>query len=400
MLMRRVPSSEPNDWSRLLDARRAERAPLLDLIEQNPTRVGLVSVGTAEIAAFASPEMARYDPDARGAPAAREAIARYYGERGLSVAADAIVLVSGTSEAYAHLFRVLCDPGDEVLAPAPGYPLLEPLAALEGVRLGRYRLSYDGRWHLDLDSLERGIGPRTRAVIVIEPNHPTGSWLDPDDRAALERVCSRHGLAIVSDEVFGDFPWPESAHRAPARAPGARLPSLIESRAVPTFTLSGLSKLCGMPQMKLGWIVVGGPDQERDQALRDLEWIADLFLSVSTPVQLALPRLLEARHAFGAAVRERLQVNLGRVEAMVRARPELTVFRAAGGWVASLRLPATRTEDEWALELLRRDVVVHPGHFYDFAEAPVIVVSLITLPETFGAGCDRLEALLADSPGA
>ena len=263
------------------------------------------------------------------------------------------MLTASTSESYAHLFRLLADPGGVFLVPSPSYPLFEPLAALEGVSLRPYRLAYDGAWHLDAHSLEEAFAADVRGVIVVQPNHPTGSCLDAQERALLETLCERHGAAIVADEVFGDFPRPGRS---------APLPSLVGEARVPTFVLSGLSKVCGMPQMKLGWIVAGGREAARDEALRGLEWIADLFLSVSTPVQVALPRCWPRAGAFQRRVRERLATNLGAARRAGRAPPGAGACSPAqGGWAAVLRVPRQRSEEDWALGLLRRDVVVHPG---------------------------------------
>ena len=321
---------------------------------------------------------------------AREAVAAYHAARagGRTIDPSRVFLTASTSEAYAHLFRLLCDPQDEILVPRPSYPLLEPLARLVHAELRDYRLVYDGRWRLDLDSLEASIGPRTRAVVVIEPNNPTGSLLSGPERSRVEAICAERGLAILSDEVFGDFPWPPRVDV---------LPSWCGARAVPTFVLGGISKLCGLPQMKLGWIAVGGPEPELWDALQGLEWIADLFLSVGSPVQAALPRLLEARRVFQPRVRERLRSNLETVRAFTARRPEFQLLPAAGGWVAMLRVPLVRSEEEWALELLRRDVVVHPGHFYEYeVEGRAhIVLSLIVEPAQLEAGLARIETLAA-----
>jgi alanine-synthesizing transaminase len=413
MLSRRWPrDATPNAWSVLLAEQRASGDALIDLTEANPTRVGLGGAGPDELAALASPEGTRYEPDPRGGLAARDAVAAYYRERSLNVRADDIVLTAGTSESYAHLFRLLADPGESFLVPAPSYPLLEPLAALEGVRLMRYRLAWDGGWHLDLGSLEAAMDQGPRAMIVVQPNHPTGSCLAADELAAAERLCERHGVAIVSDEVFGDFPWPQSGLRSGAAGgtaadappgaihrPGERgsLPSLLGERRVTTFVLSGLSKVCGMPQLKLGWIAVAGPAAARADALRGLEWIADLFLSVGTPVQLALPRLLAGRHAWQGRVRERIAINLAQVRETIGRRPDLDLLGGAGGWVAVLRVPARRGEEAWALELLRRGVMVHPGQFFDFEGEACLVVSLIVDPADLGAGMRHIEALAAES---
>src|SRR5262245_25049656 len=289
MFSHRLPrDATPNAWSRLLHERRAAGTRLIDLTEANPTRVGLPGLTEAQLVALIGPDAARYEPDPRGARVAREPGASYYEERGLSASAEGVVLTSGTSEAYAHLFRLLADPGESLLVPSPSYPLFEPLAALEGVRLRPYRIAWDGGWHLDLGSLETAWADGARGAIVVQPHHPTGFCLTSPDIAQVEGLCERHGVAIISDEVFGDFPW----------ATAGALPSLIGTRRVPTFVLSGLSKVCGLPQLKLGWVAVGGPEPLRAQALRGLEWIADLFLSVGTPVQTALPRLLADRHAW------------------------------------------------------------------------------------------------------
>jgi hypothetical protein len=347
--------------------------------------VGLGGAGEEELAALARAEGACYEPSPKGRRKAREAVAGYYAERGTPLDPGHIVLTTSTSESYAHLFRLLADPGESFLVPAPSYPLFEPLASLEGVALRPYRLDYDGAWHLDTHALEQAFGPDVRGVIVVEPNHPTGSSLDAEELAALETLCERHGAAIIADEVFGDFAWP-------GRPP---LASHVGRVRVPTFVLSGLSKVCGMPQMKLGWIVVGGSEPTRTEALRGLEWIADLFLSVSTPVQVALPRLLEARHGFQRRMGERLVANLARLDALVARRPELGVLGAQGGWAAVLRVPRVRSEEEWALGLLGRGVVVHPGHFYDFADEGYLVVSLIPEMHVFEEALARLERFAA-----
>ena len=360
--------------------------PLLDLTEANPSRVGLSGAGPGEMGALALASGGRYEPDPRGSLPARAAVSAYYAARGLEVDPGRLVLTAGTSEAYAHLFRLLADPGGRFLVPAPSYPLFEPLAALEGVALERYRLAHDGGWYVDLESLERAFRQGARGVIVVQPNHPTGSCLAPGELNHLESLCEAHGAAIISDEVFGDFPWP------PAATP---LPSLLSPRRVPTFVLSGLSKVCGMPGMKLSWIAVAGPEAVRERALAGLEWIADLFLSVGSPVQAALPRLLEARRAFQPRVRDRLRENLETVRAFTARRPEFELLPAAGGWVAVLRVPRVRTEEEWALELLRCDVVVHPGHFYEMDDGAHLVLSLIVEPSQLEAGLARLESLAA-----
>jgi hypothetical protein len=392
MHSRRLPREfTPNEITTLLEAKRRAGVRVLDLTEANPTRAGLAGAGPAELRALADPAGARYEPHARGAPAAREAVARYYEERaaaagascGGSVSAEDLVLVASTSEAYAHLFRLLCGPGDEIVVPRPSYPLFEPLAALEVVRVEHYRLAYHDRWRLDPDSLEAALSPRTRAVVLVQPNNPTGSCLSADEIAGIESLCSERGIAIISDEVFGDFPWP------PSTAP---LASMAGDRRALTFVLSGLSKLCGMPQMKLAWIAIAGPAAAKRDAMLRLEWIADLFLSVSTPVQLALPTLLQARHPFQDAVRRRVGTNLARLRALGNAGAAFRVLEGVGGWSAVLATPAR--SGDFALDALaKQDVLVHPGHFYDIAPEGHAVVSLLPEPETFEEGITRLGGL-------
>ena len=385
MTSRRVPGSEaPTEWTRRLAARRASGARVADLVATDPTRLRLAPLEEAA-AALAAVWPEPYDPDPRGTLAARRAVAACLAPRWPGADPADLVLTDSTSESYAHLFRVLADPGEAVAFPAPSYPLFEPLARAEGVEPRTYRLAFDGRWHLDRDSLARA-ARGARAVVVVEPNNPTGSCLDPADRAFVEEVAVREGLAIVADEVFGDHPWPG----------GPPLPSWLGGpRRVPTFVLGGLSKLCGLPHLKLGWIAAAGPAPARAEALAALEWVNDLFLGAGGPVQAALPALLELRSDFAARVRERVAANLDTLSALVRERPELTRLPADGGWSAVLRVPAARTSEQWALSLLGRGVAVHPGDFYDFEGGEHLVVSLVAREDDVRAGCEALAAELA-----
>jgi alanine-synthesizing transaminase len=388
MLSHRVPRDPaPNPWARRLAERRRAGAGLVDLTETNPTRVGLGGSDARSLASLDDPASGRYDPEPRGEPRARAAVAAYLASRGTPVDADAIVLTAGTSESYAHLFRLLADPGERVLVPAPSYPLFAPLAEVEGVRVAPYRLAWDGAWHLDRASLEARLAEGgARALIVVQPNHPTGSCLDADEMAFVESCCERHGLALIADEVFGDFAWPPRE--------GAALPSFAGRDRVLTFALGGLSKCCGLPQLKLGWIAVSGPAAARASALAGLEWIADLFLTVATPVQRALPGLLGTRHAFQSRTRARLRAGLDHLARLTARVPALSVLAGQGGWAAVLRLPARRTGEEWALDLLERDVVVHPGHFYDLEGEAHLVVSLIATQDAIVRGLDAIAAVV------
>ena len=389
MPSRRVPSagaSDTNDWTRRLAARLEAGLPVADLTVTNPTKLGLSPLAEAA-AALAAAWPDAYEPDPRGMPSARAAVAAALASRAPRVDPDRIVLSTSTSESYSLLLKLLADPGDAVLFPAPSYPLLEPLARAEGVEGRAYRLAYDGAWHLDRGAFaERARG--ARAVVVVEPNHPTGSCLDESDRAFVEEVAEREGLAIVADEVFGDHPWP-------GRGP---LPTWLGAPGrVPTFVLGGLSKLCGLPHLKLGWIVASGPSPAREQALAGLEWLADLYLGVASPVQSALPALLELRGDFARRVRERTGENLALFDALAGERPELARLPGEGGWSAVLRVPGSRPAEAWALALLARGVAVHPGDFYDFERGEYLVASLIADPADVRAGCEALAEELDDS---
>ena len=357
------------DWNfqtNRLSALLKTKERVLDLTESNPTRAGIEYPGEQILCALADSRALRYDPEPRGLLSAREAVARYYGD----VPASRILLTASTSEAYAYLFKLLCDPGDEILSPRPSYPLFEFLAGLESVRVVQYPLRYDGAWYIDFDSLERAITPRTRAIVVVNPNNPTGSFLKREEWSKLERF----GIPILSDEVFSDYAF---------FTDGSRVRSLAKATESLTFSMSGLSKIAALPQMKLGWIVASGPGHEA--ALDRLELIADTYLSVSTPVQIALPRLLEASVAVRAQITKRTQANLRLLKSI--AHP----MHVEGGWYAILQVPRTKSEEEWALHLLdRRDVLVQPGFYFDFEAEAFLVVSLLTPPDVFAEGLKRI----------
>ena len=387
MLSRRVPrAARANAWSRALAARRAGGGPLLDLTDANPTRTGLSPLAEAA-AILARVPAAPYAPDPRGLEAARVAIADALGARGARPDPGQLVLAASTSEACAQLLRLLCEPGEAVLVPRPGYPLFEPLARAEGVRVRPYRLEFDGRWRLDRASFAAAAAG-AKAAFLVEPGNPTGSCLDADERAFVEETAARHGLALIADEVFGDAPWPRGG-------PDPPLPTWRGDRAVPTFVLGGLSKRCGLPHLKLAWIAALGPPRARGPSLEALAWLADLFLSVGAPVQAAAPELLALHAAFTARLRARLAENLAALRALVARRPELALLPADGGWSAMLRVPATRTDEAWALALAHRGVVVHPGHFYDVERGEHLVVSLIVEPRVFASGLAALADVAA-----
>jgi aspartate/methionine/tyrosine aminotransferase len=313
-------------------------------------------------------------------------VARDLASRGTPVEPGQVVLTAGTSEAYAHLFRMLADPGECLLVPTPGYPMFGPIAALEGIHLEPYRVAWDGAWHLDLGDFARALATGPRGVIVVQPAVPAGSCFDAAERAAIVGACASRGIALIADEVFAEFPWP------PAAAP---MPGFAGTAGALTFVLGGLSKACGLPQLKLSWIVVSGPEPARREALEGLEWISDLFLTVATPVQLALPTLLDSRTPFRARVLERLAVNLERIALLEQRHPEVRRVGGEAGWSAVLQLPARRTGEQWALDLLERGVAAHPGEFYDLEGGAHLVVSLLPRPPAFDRGLAALEELLA-----
>lgn len=350
----------------------------MDMTLSNPTRAGL-PYPPGLLSSLASPASLSYEPEPLGLLSSREYLASWYRARGQHRSAERTVLTASSSESYSHLFHLLADPGDEVLIPAPSYPLLSFLADLAGVRLRAYPLHYAGAWFIDLEMLREMVNERTRAILVVSPNNPTGSYVKESEAAALQELAQEQGLALISDEVFAEYPL-----QGPPRGR-----SLAEYDGCLTFALGGLSKLVGLPQLKLGWIFVSGPDIQVTEALSRLEIIADTYLSVSTPVQQALPSLLEAAEEVGDAIRERTHRNLTTLRRALEGTTA-TVLDTEGGWYTVLHLPSTLTEMEWTLALLRNGVHVHPGHFFDFPREPFVVLSLLPEPKDFDEGLRRI----------
>jgi alanine-synthesizing transaminase len=374
----------PNRLAAVVARARAAGRPLLDLTETNPTRAGLVAPPQV-LQALADPRGLRYQPDPRGLRSAREAVAADHARRGCAVDPDRVVLTASTSEAYAFLFKLLCDPGDSVAVPQPSYPLFEYLARLEDAEVATYPLRYDGEWHLGRGELEAALTPRTRAVVVVSPNNPTGSYLKGDEADALLALCAGRDLAVVADEVFADFELRDDPRR---------VTSLAGRPEALTFALGGLSKSCGLPQLKLAWIAVSGPGAET--ALERLEVIADTYLSVSTPVQEAAAAILADLPALQAPIREQIGANLARLRADVARAPVVSLLEPEGGWSAVLRVPAHRSEDDWCARLVEDDgVLVQPGYFFDFPGEAFLVLSLLTPGDVFAEGTARLLARLA-----
>jgi aspartate/methionine/tyrosine aminotransferase len=366
----------PNRLSEALAAHRAAGKPLLDLTVSNPTECGFEYDGSAILSALSNPAVLSYEPNPRGLESARRAVAGYYAERRDEVSIEDIFLTTSTSEAYSYVFRTLCNPGDELLIPSPSYPLFDFLADIQDVNLVRYPLLYDHGWQIDFHALEQAITPRTRGVIVVHPNNPTGHYAKHAEIAKLNSICAAREMAIIADEVFLDFTLEEN-----------RPASFAANRGAPTFTLSGLSKISGLPQMKAAWLIAGGPQEWKREALARLEVIADTYLSVNAPVQLAIPRFLEQRHAFQQQVISRVRRNLVELDRQLAMQKVCSRLFVEGGWSGVLRVPATRSDEDLAIELLTtQGVSVHPGHFYEFAWDGHLVVSLITPERTFAEG--------------
>ncbi|SRR5258706_1919273 len=370
----------PNRYTEACDRFRAEGRVALDLTASNPTRVNLAYDEAAILKSLSSPESLRYQPEAKGLLSARQAVADYYRSPACAVSPERILLTTSTSEAYSFVFRLLCDPGDEVLVPAPSYPLFQFLADLQDVKLVPYQLLYDHGWQIDLRGLEKKLTERSRAVLVVHPNNPTGSYVRPKEMRALSWLCSRRRMAVVSDEVFLDF-----------NLEGPPQTSFASNSRALTFTLSGLSKLAGLPQMKVAWILTSGPEVLATQAMARLEVIADTFLSMNAPVQLALPTLLAQRHPFQLQLRVRLRSNLKELDRQLAGQTLIERLEVEGGWYVPLRVPATRSDEDLAIELLeRQSVLVHPGHFYDFPGDGFLVLCLLPTRDDFRNGVQRI----------
>jgi alanine-synthesizing transaminase len=375
----------PNRLSEALAAHRAAGKPLLDLTVSNPTECGFSYDGKAILEALSNPAALRYEPNAKGLESARRSVVGYYADRGEAVSVEDIFLTTSTSEGYSYAFRTLCNPGDEVLIPSPSYPLFDFLAEIQDVKLVRYPLDYytrarkagnDHGWQIDFHALEQAITGRTRAVIVVHPNNPTGHFTKSPEMAKLNAICAARQMAIIADEVFLDF-----------ALDGKRRASFAANAGALTFTLSGLSKISGLPQMKAAWLTVSGPQDLKREALGRLEVIADSYLSVNAPVQLAMPALLEQRYDFQQELMLRVKANLEELDRLLRKQNECSRLEVEGGWYAVLRVPAIQGDEELALELLAsRNVYVHPGHFYDFPGDGFLLLSLITPEAIFSKG--------------
>jgi len=407
-----------NRFTQAVDEARARGVRLLDLTASNPTRVGLVYDSAAILGALGSAQALDYDPQAKGLLSAREAVARYYralaargerdvasnvstigpnerlaGEKPPGVDAERIVLTASTSEGYSYVFRLLCNEGDELLVPKPSYPLFEFLADLQDVKLVPYPLIYDHGWQMDFHSMERAVTSRTRGVVLVHPNNPTGSYVHEGELEPLNEFCRANRLALIVDEVFLDYrlEFPGPAKSAAPGAPQVRAASFAGNNEVLTFTLSGLSKVSALPQMKVAWIVTSGPADRVAAAMGRLEVIADTYLSMNEPVQWAVPVMLEQRKGIQRQLVTRVEGNLAELDRQLAGQKSCQRLTVEGGWYAVLRVPVTRSDEELAIELVReKSVVVHPGHFYDFESDGYLVLSLIGEAGELAEGCRRM----------
>ena len=374
----------PNRFTQAQQELRAAGREVLDLTISNPTRAELHYDAEAILQALVNPKAMDYDPQPKGLLSAREAVAAYYRKQYDDVDPESIVLTTSTSEGYSYLFRLLCNVEDEILVPKPSYPLFEFLADLQDVKLVPYLLLYDHGWQIDFPSLYKAVNHRTRAVVVVHPNNPTGSFVADEERNALNNFCREYKLSIIADEVFLNY-----AHD------GAPRSTFSSNRDVLTFTLSGVSKISGLPQMKLAWIVTNGPDEAVSPALARMEVVADTYLSMNAPVQLAAPALLEQRRSLQPLLLDRVRANLNELDRALAKQKTCRRLDVEGGWYAVLRVPVTQSDEDLAIEILRRlSVLVHPGHFYDFSGDGHLIVSLITPPRDFQKGIVQVLELL------
>lgn len=371
-----------NRLTETLEEVRSNGTRVFDLTVSNPTRVGLCYDEPRILQSLASPQAMDYDPQPKGLPSARAAVADYYEtQHGIhDLDLERLTLTTSTSEGYSFVFRLLCNPGDELLVPKPSYPLFEFLADLHDITLVPYPLIYDHGWQIDFPSLQKGVTRRTRGVVVVHPNNPTGSFVHRHEQKVLNSFCREHGLALIADEVFLDY-----AHDR------ARQPSFAANQDVLTFTLSGISKISALPQMKVAWIATSGPAANVEAAQARLEVVADTFLSMNAPIQWALPALLERRQSIRQQLLDRVLGNLDELDRQVAAQKACQRLSVEGGWYAVLRVPITQTDEELAVDLLRRkSVLAHPGHFYDFPSDGYLVLSLITEKAEFSEAMRRV----------
>ena len=376
--------ASPHPLSVAWQHKRDRGEALIDLTEANPTKVGLDYPVDAVLDPLVKPDAMVYSPAPQGLLVAREAVSGYYRKVGKTIAPSNILLTASTSEAYSLLFKLLADPGDEILIPRPGYPLLSHLAGFEGLSCCSYPLRRDEKkgWMVDLEVLYALVTPRTRAVVIVNPNNPTGSFIKEHELAAIDTMCQKHGMALIVDEVFADY-----VGSSPVQA----IQTAVNRTSSPTFVLNGFSKILGLPQMKLGWIVCGGSAQQTATAAAHLETLNDFYLSVATPIQWAAPELLAQQDCIQNQVKARIAANETFLRTLVEKTCNIHLLIREGGWYSVLVIDDCIADDSRALDLLEQDqTLVHPGFFYDFHREGFVVISLLPVPELFRKGIRRL----------
>jgi alanine-synthesizing transaminase len=378
-------NTDESELARAHRERVAAGLPIADLTASNPTRCGFAN-DRSVVDALADPRAFDYDPQPKGLLTAREAVCRYYRDHGVALEPDQVVLTTSTSEAYSYLFRLLCDPGSEILVPQPGYPLFDFLAVLDDVKLKAAPLVYDYGWQIDPEGFRRAITPQTRSIVLVHPNNPTGHFTKPWETEEIARLCREHDLSLIVDEVFLDYGFEVSPRSFAAG---------LED--VPVYVVSGLSKVAGLPQMKAAWIVATGA--QREQALERLEVIADTFLSMNAPVQWAMPGWLEKRAAMQRQIRARVTGNLAELDRQLAAQSTIRRLEVEGGWYAALRIPALQPDEQTVKELLERGVWMHPGYFFGMEEAGWLVVSLLGPEPILSTGVTRCIEYLGTHQG-
>jgi alanine-synthesizing transaminase len=394
--MRQLQFSHRTEWevqenplTLLLRELRAEGSEILDWTVSNPTLCNFPYDRDAISRGLTRPVAFTYVPDPAGALSARVAVAEFLKTQQVDMAPGRLLLTASSSEAYSYLFRLLCNAGERIAVPKPGYPLCEDLARLNDISLDAYRMHYAGSWHIDEQSLRQALTPLTRAIVVIHPNNPTGSFLSAGEQEMVAEIAREHGVAVIADEVFLTY----------AFGPQPAAQTCAHMRAPLLFTLNGLSKMAGLPQLKLGWIGVHGDDPLAAQAMQRLEMIADTYLSVNTPVQMALPEILDTAAVLGEHIRARVAGNYAALQRSMKGS-EVSVLHADAGWNAILQLPRIRNDEEWTLHLLgQKGLLVFPGHFFDMEAEGCIIISLLPEETAFLRYCTILRAAIKEEAG-
>jgi alanine-synthesizing transaminase len=372
---------KPNRLTELYNLIQESGRPILDLTKSNPTECGFTYPSKEILSAFNNPRLLHYQPDPQGIIPARKAVCSYYNGKGVDISPHQVFLTASTSEAYSTVFKLLCNTGDDVLVPRPSYPLFDYLAQINDVHLNQYPLRYDGEWHIDLESLFEAITPMTKAIVLIHPHNPTGMFLKKDEYEKIVAIAANHNLALIVDEVFLDYGFSEN---------DGRMLSTASERRVLTFTMNGISKMVGLPQMKLGWVVLSGPDKLLAEASHRLEIVCDTFLSVNTPVQEGLRILMDAGDSVREQILARTKNNFTFLSQLLN-NGKCSLLNCEGGWYGIIRVPRTKPDEEWCLELLGlHGVYVYPGYFFDFDEEGYLIVSLLTEENVFRDAATRM----------